>query len=74
MNSKIMNTSNLEDISLRLTCCAATLRVIHEKMSGMGELCDLCDALYGVQNFLCVITKDFDADIAGAADYEEVRT
>lgn len=69
MFDKIMARQNLDDIILRLDCCAALLWMIH---ANMGEECGrdgLCDALAGACYLLETVTRDFLADIGSSEDY-----
>lgn len=68
---KIMAGGNLENIVLRLDCCAALLRVLH---ASLGESSGLCDALHGACDLLETINRDFQADIDAAEDYKGVIT
>lgn len=67
-HDKIMSVGNLDDIVERLKGCKALIHTLCENasMSVTSE-----DALRGVSDLLSCITRDLEADIAAAEDYQE---
>lgn len=70
---KVMAGGNLDNIVLRLDCCAALLRVLHASLGENGGPDGLCDALAGACDLLETINRDFQADIDAAEDHKEVE-
>ena len=73
MNDKVMAGGNLGNIVLRLSCCLSLLRVVHATIGDRGGDDEACDALNAVCDLLDGITRDFQADIDAADDYEGRR-
>ncbi len=71
MTNKIMNGDRLDNTLGRLICCAAVFNVLHADMAG-GDIC--VDALAGAVDLLETITRDFEADMKAAADYDRGAT
>ena len=67
---KIMAGGNLCNIVERLTACIGLLHVIHSNMPADARYLDLSEALYAACDLLEMITRDFQADIDAAEDYE----
>ena len=66
MTEKIMSQDKLEDIMIRLRCCAALFSVLHANIAG-GDIC--ADAIAGACDLLEAITHDFQTEIETAVDY-----
>ena len=67
-HDKIVAGGNLDDIVERLKGCEALIWAIAQT-AGLGTTPE--DALRGVADLLSCITRDLEADIASAADYQE---
>ena len=72
--AKIMDGGNLDNIVLRLNCCAALLRALHASTGESGVPDELRNALAGSCDLLEMIIRDFQANISAAGDFwmEEV--
>lgn len=67
-DAKIMSGESLDDIVERLNGCNALIWAICQT-AGLGTTPE--DALRGVADLLSCITRDLEADIAAAEDYQE---